>query len=43
MNVKHKESTHKGIKVQWKALLASVEMSNENKIFVTADLDDSLL
>ncbi|MBM33525.1 MULTISPECIES: hypothetical protein [unclassified Arsukibacterium] len=43
MDVKHKESTYKGMKVQWRALLASVEMSDENKVFVTAELDESIL
>ncbi|RTE64394.1 hypothetical protein EH243_17655 [Amphritea opalescens] len=43
LDVKHRKSSYKGMKVQWRALLSTVEEKGDNKLRITADLDDSLL
>lgn len=43
IDAKHRKDSYKGMRVQWKATLSSVEEKGESKLRVTADLDESMI
>ncbi|WP_028863992.1 hypothetical protein [Psychromonas aquimarina] len=42
-DLKHRKEIYNGMKIQWKALLATVSEIKDNKLQVTADVSDSML